>query len=277
MRFLIESIDDTRFKEFFEVCFISIIKKCSFADESSPKPYVSSKIIKKPASPIVEFNNIFNKYIVGLREVSKIRNRNSIEILDGNALDIRLDNKIDLAITSPPYINAFDYGRILRLENLWLGFLTEAELRDKKKIYVGTEKIKAKDEILNLNILSDSYLLDKCYNQLIKVDEKRALIVKKFFEDMKKNMLEVKEHLKDNGYYCIVIGNSMIRKIEIESWKILIEIGNKMGFEVDTYFNYEIRNPYINIPRKGKGGKISKDYVIVLKNINRGVKYGTKK
>lgn len=268
LRFLINEIEDIRFKEFFEVCFISIIKKSSFADDASPKPYVSTKIIKTPVNPISEFKNVFNKYIAGIVELSEIQPKNIIKILDGNALDIKLDGKVDLAITSPPYINAFDYGRTLRLENLWLGYLTEAELRDKKKIYVGTEKIKVKEEICNLDILADSKMLDSYYNELINIDEKRALIVKKFFEDMKLNMIQVKKHLKSQGHYCIVIGNSTIRKIEIESWKVLAEIAKSIGFEVDTYFNYVIQNPYINIPRKGRGGKISKDYIIVLKRNN---------
>lgn len=265
LRFLIEEIEDTRFKDFFKVCFISIIKKSSFADDASPKPYVSSKVIKTPVNPIVEFNNVFNKYIIGIEQLSEISSKTDIKILDGNALDIKLNKKVDLAITSPPYINAFDYGRTLRLENLWLGYLTEAELRDKKKVYVGTEKINVKDEVLNLDILSDSKMLENYYNDLISIDEKRALIVKKFFEDMKINMLQVKMNLKSQGYYCIIIGNSTIRKIEIESWRVLAEIAQNIGFEVDTYFNYVIQNPYINIPRKGKGGKISKDYILVLK------------
>ena len=265
LRFLIESIDNKKFKDFFKVCFISIIKRSSFADDASPKPYVSSKVIKKPVNPIIEFNNVFNKYIIGIEKLSEISSNADIRILEGNALDIKLNKKVDLAITSPPYINAFDYGRTLRLENLWLGYLTEAELRDKKKVYVGTEKIKVKDEVLNLDILSDSKMLENYYKDLIMIDEKRALIVKKFFEDMKTNMIQVKMNLKSQGYYCIVIGNSTIRKIEIESWKVLAEIGQKIGFEVDTYFNYIIQNPYINIPRKGKGGKISKDYILVLK------------
>lgn len=265
LRVLIEQIEDKRFIDFFKVCFISIIKKCSFADDSSPKPYVSSKVIKVPSNPISEFNSVFKRYITGIKNLSMLNRKNNIHIIQGNALNIDINKEIDLAITSPPYINAFDYGRTLRLENLWLGFLTESELRNKKKIYVGTEKIKPNEEILDLNILEESNLLKDYYNRLIHIDQKRALIVKKFFEDMKTNMLEVRKNLKDEGYYCIVIGNSTIRKIEIESWKVLGEIAEKNGYKIDTYFNYIIQNPYINIPRNGKGGKISKDYIIVLR------------
>ena len=43
----ISRIEDERIKDFLNVCFISIIRKCSKADNVSPKPYVSKRIIKK--------------------------------------------------------------------------------------------------------------------------------------------------------------------------------------------------------------------------------------
>jgi hypothetical protein len=63
----------------------------------------------------------------------------------------------------------------------------------------------------------------------------------------------------------IVIGNSKIRNVEIESWKVLEELGNLIGFETDLYFNYIIQNPYIRIPRGSKGGIINSDHVLILK------------
>ena len=74
--------------------------------------------------------------------------------------------------------------------------------------------------------------------------------------------------LKGNGHYCIVIGNSSIRNIEIESWKVLRDIAIHIGYTIDTNFNYIIQNPYIRIPRSGKGGKINTDHILVLtKNV----------
>lgn len=265
LRTLIESIDDIDIRDFYKVCFVSIIKKCSFADDVSPKPYVSSRVKKIPSEPIEEFYNIFSKYIASMIELSKLKLTKNARIIPGDALNVSLDVQVDLIITSPPYINAFDYGRTLRLENLWLGLLTEEELRDKKKRYVGTEKLKVDEEEANLEILNSSILLKQYFEKIVEKDKKRALIVKKFFEDMKSNLLEMKKILKSGGYYCIVIGNSTIRNVEIESWKIIRDIGIEVGFSVDTYFSYIIQNPYIRIPRSGRGGKISKDYVLVLK------------
>ena len=152
----------------------------------------------------------------------------------------------------------------MRLENLWLATLTEEMLREKKRLYVGTEKINTKKEQTNLDVLDKSKLLKVYYDQIVQQDVKRALIVKKFFEDMEDNLRCVYNQMNIGGKYVVVIGNSTIRKINVESWKVIEEIAHKMGFRTVQYFNYAIQNPYIRIPRKGVGGKISKDYVLVL-------------
>ena len=261
----INEIDNVKIKNFFKVCFVSIIKKCSYTDDSSPKPYVSSKIKKIPANPKDEFIKIYNKYYKGIEDLAKIKNFGEVEILKGDALNFELETKVNLVITSPPYINAFDYGRTMRLENLWLGLLTENELRDKKKDYVGTEKIKTYKEKEDLSILKESEILEKVYKNIVQNDEKRALIVKKFFDDMKTNYNQVKKCLNKDGHYVIVIGDSNIRQVKVKSSEILTEIAINNGFILEDKFSYIIKNPYINIPRNGIGGKINIDNVIVLR------------
>ena len=142
--------------------------------------------------------------------------------------------------------------------------MTEEMLREKKSQYVGTEKISTKKEKEDLTILEKSTLLRTYYDQIAEQDEKRALIVKKFFEDMEDNLRCVYSQMNICGKYVIVIGNSTIRKVNVESWRVIEEIANKIGFKTLQYFNYIIQNPYIRIPRKGMGGKINKDYVLVL-------------
>lgn len=260
----LEGIEDEEIADFFRLCFISIIKRVSNADDTSPKPYVSQKIKKIPPEAEREFANVYKRCLLMIKELSEHENLGRSIILDGDALHFTVPAPISLAVTSPPYINAFDYGRTMRLENLWLDRLTEKELREKKKEYVGTEKINKKEEELDLQILERSRLLKEYYEKIYEIDEKRALIVKRFFEDMEQNMRRVYEALEQNGKYMIVIGNSLIRKVNIESWRVLMELGGSLGYRTEEYFNYVIQNPYIRIPRNGKGGKINKDYVLVL-------------
>ncbi len=259
----INNIENKDFQKFFKVCFASIIKKCSFCDDVSPKPYVSTKVKKKENDAIIEFNSVFKKYIGMLEDFNSLGVKSKIKILDGDALNFKLDN-ISLAITSPPYINAFDYVRTMRLENLWLGTKNEEKLKESKKTYVGTEVIKIDKENEDLSVLKDSELLSECFYKIYAVDKKRALVVKKFFDDMKTNLLTVYKQMKQSGHYVIVIGNSNIRKVEIQSWKILKEIAIKIGFKFNSVFRYLIKNPYIRIPRNGRGGIVNYDYVLCL-------------
>lgn len=264
MKVYIDNIDDADVRDFFRLCMVSIIKRVSNADDTSPKPYVSGKVKKIPPTVEKEFTSVFRRYKQMITELSGIENMGRTNIIDGDALKFLVPEKIDLAITSPPYINAFDYGRTMRLENLWMATLTEEKLREKKSLYVGTEKINVKQEKSELAILEKSSLLKSYYYDIVEKDEKRALIVKKFFEDMQDNLNSVYRQMNEGGKYVIVIGNSTIRKVNVESWKVIEEIANDIGFKTIQYFNYIIQNPYIRIPRKGMGGKISKDYVLVL-------------
>ena len=260
----IDSIIDDDVRDLFKLCMVSIIKKVSNADDTSPKPYVSNKITKIPPTVEKEFSSIFKRYKQMVLELLNVRKFGTTKIIDGDALTFIAPFAIDLAITSPPYINAFDYGRTMRLENLWLSTLTEEMLREKKSCYVGTEKINSRKEKNDLTILQRSSLLKLYYGRIKEVDEKRALIVKKFFEDMEKNLRNIYGQMKQGGKYVIVIGNSTIRKVNVESWRVIEEIARGIGFKPIQNFSYIIQNPYIRIPRKGMGGKINKDYVLVL-------------
>lgn len=262
--FKIKNLSNIATINFLKVCFAAIIRKTSYADDQSPKPYISSKIKKIPKEPFQEFIEVSKKYLNLTKEFSNLNIEKNITFLSGDATNIFESIEIDLAITSPPYINAFDYSRILRLENIWLGHISEAELREKKRKYVGTENINLKKEEEDLTILSKSLLLNDIYFKILNHDKKRALIVKKFFEDMEKNLIQVYNKLKKNKKYCIIIGNSNIRNIEVESWKIIGDMAECIGFEIETYFSYKITNHYLRIPRGNKGGKVNSDYILVL-------------
>lgn len=87
----------------------------------------------------------------------------------------------------------------------------------------------------NLEILEKSVILKSYYNQIFEKDKKRALIVKKFFEDMEGNLKNTYKYLKPGGHYMIVIGNSSIRKVEVESWKVIQQLSELVGFKTETY------------------------------------------
>lgn len=265
---IIDGIKDSNPKIFLEVVLLAIVKKVSQADDASPKPYVSKKIIKNAPDVFTTFSKYFKRYRNALQEYMQYSFAGKVRVLEGDALNIQENVLVDLAITSPPYINAFDYPRTLRLENLWLNTQTEESLLESKSLYVGTERFNLKAEKeKSYSILQLSKQLDCNFKKIKEVDEKRAYVIKKFFDDMRLNLVNVNKHLKLNGVYVIVIGNSKIRNTEIRSAEIIKEIAENIGFKYEEHFSYQIKNPYIRIPRNGKGGIIKKDYVLVLKKV----------
>ena len=148
--------------------------------------------------------------------------------IDHDAKNIRYrDNYFDLAITSPPYLNAVDYPRTHQLEMYWLGLAT-GSLVDLKRKHVGTEAVLAKDykgfQRIGVKIADD------VISEIYKVDPRRAYICYKYLHDMNENMKEVYRTLKKGGRYVIVVGNNRVRKKIFETWRYLMSMAEDAGF-----------------------------------------------
>ena len=255
--------DNSKCRKFFYVILASIIRKVSNADNQSPKPYVSSRFNKDELNAIEIFFSSFKKFVEKIGEFSSLKNIGNAYIIGDDARRITkiIKGKIQLAVTSPPYINAFDYVRSLKLENLWLGLTDYNKLLKLRPKFVGTENI----IITEKGIPKTQYKnLQRILKGIYKVDKKRAWVVYKYFQDMETNILMTHDILKKGGCYTIVIGESKIRGIRIPTHQILADIALRKGYLLDNMFSYEIKNRYLRFPRKGRGGFIKKDWVVSL-------------
>jgi DNA modification methylase len=263
------SILNDKIKSFYLVCFISIIRKSSFSDDVSPKPYVSTKIKKTPLDPFIIFEKIVFNYLEKFNS-EDYNLYNDVKYIGDDAriaTSKKYFNKVKLICASPPYINAFDYVRILRLENIWLRNLDDDTIIQHKVKQIGTEQIyseKYNTIPSSLNLIE----LDSKIKELFKLDKKRAHIVKEYFSDMENNLISMNKYLMVNGHYVMVIGDCVIKDIEFPSYKYIIELAYKNGYTCERYFSYLIKNPYLRIPRMSRGGLIKYDRIIILKKTN---------
>ncbi len=259
------SIND-KIHDYLYVTLAAIIRKASNADEVSPKPYVSTRYPKTPAEPLELFYKTETLYRDAIIEFSETVAEFGCtsEILKSNdARNINGNQQIDLAVTSPPYINAYDYVRSLKFEDIWLGLASYAQLKKSRESYIGTEI--RKSFYSEYIYASQSKTLEPLTKSIEIVDVKRANIVKTYFEDMAKNLIAVCEQLKKNGRYAIVVGDSKIRNQDIPTATILTEIAERNGYSFDLSFKYVIRDRYLHLPRGNRGGIIKYDEVLVLK------------
>ncbi|MBU1783567.1 MAG: DNA methyltransferase [Patescibacteria group bacterium] len=253
---------DKHVYDFLSVCFANIIRKASNADEQSPKPYVSKRFPKIQNDDLSnKLKQIIIKYLSKIK-LSSVEFKNISQIIGNDATNFKYENKFDLAITSPPYINAFDYVRTLRLENLWLELDNESTLREVKKKHVGTESLPINEEIAHPKSFPKE--LSEIIKKIEIKDKKRALVVTKYFSAMSENMSTVFNHLKKGGHYVIVIGDSNIKGVPVDTHSILLKIGKNLGYKKDACFSYIIKNRYLRIPRQGRGGLIKNDWIISL-------------
>ncbi len=261
----IQSLDthDT-VKDFFKVCLSSIIRSVSNADDNCTRT-----VIRKKLNKLVRPSDALNRFVKALQvKVPKMiafsQNYpsditvNFPDDMDARNIKYRA-NYFDLAVTSPPYVNAVDYPRTHQLEMYWLGF-AQNSLTALKKQNVGTESVSASHYKLRHEIGIPE--ADRVMANIFEDDPRRAFIAFKYLDDMRKNLVEVYKVLREGGRYIIVVGNNRIRGQLFESWKYLMPIAENIGFEVETYFGSEIIKHFIKVPR---GERINTDWILVLK------------
>jgi DNA modification methylase len=260
----IESLDVTQAtRNFFKICFSSILRAVSNADDNCTRTVIRKKLNKKvyPADALERFVETILINTPKMIEFSRICPQyvRTDFPSDNDARDIRYpENYFDLAVTSPPYANAVDYPRTHQLEIYWLGF-ADGSLTPLKKKHVGTESVSAAEYQTSHTVGISA--ADATIERIFEKDQRRAFIAYKYLEDMRSNLVEVRRVLKKGSKYAIVVGNNKIRGEVFENWKYIMEMAEHVGFHVDCYFGSEIINHFIKVPREER---INTDWVIVL-------------
>ncbi|TFG28031.1 hypothetical protein EU527_17845, partial [Candidatus Thorarchaeota archaeon] len=130
--------------DFYRVVLSSIIRDMSNADPHCTRTVLRKNVVKKIDSgdTLACFSQRLESQITNMKTFSglyKKLNVREVSVPDGTATETGLDDtSIDLAITSPPYINAVDYPRTHQLEMYWLGLLGTMPLSHVKRKYIGT-------------------------------------------------------------------------------------------------------------------------------------------
>jgi len=250
--------------DFLLICFSSIIRKVSEADDNCTRTVIRKNRRKdiKVGYALKFFKTRLDKAVSSMASFTEASNGCRVKIpRQASAIDMSIfqDKQFDLAITSPPYVNAVDYPRTHQLEMYWLG-LASGSLAPLKRRHVGTEVVRVENyrELHKTGIKSADGVLKKIY----KIDPRRAYIASKYVSDMSINLKEVYRVLNKRGRYVVVVGSNMIRGNTFENWKYIKESALQIGFEVEVHFISIIINHFIRISRKER---IEEDHVLVLR------------
>ena len=266
LAYISSAIESSKFdeptKNFWRICLSSIIRSVSQADNNCTRTVIRRKLNKQvnPGDAISSFVKRMKVNVEGMLSYIDLGPIGQVSIPDG--LDARNligvdESSVDLAVTSPPYLNAVDYPRTHQLELYWLG-LAEGSLRDLKSQHVGTEVVSARDYQTRH---ATGTKADETIAKIYEIDPRRAFIASKYILDMVENLREVWRVLKPGKRYVLVVGNNTVRGNTFETWKYLLDVASQLGYKIDCHFTSGIINHFIKVPRLER---IDEDHILVL-------------
>ena len=226
-------------------------------------PDVIGTFKKKTETNILNMENFFKS----------IDNKTKTTVIYGNSAT---DNKIpkesiDSIITSPPYGDSrttVAYGQFSRLSTQWIDILEDPNTASKidKELLGGRPSADLKN---NLHSEHLAEVLKKISSQ----SQKRAKDVLSFYLGLEQCLRQAHYMLKPNKYFCIVIGNRLVKQVRIPTDFIIAELCINIGFVCEDIFVRNIpgkRMPLKNSPTNVTGQleeTMNKESIVILKKI----------
>jgi len=180
------------------------------------------------------------------------------------------DKKIDLVITSPPYLNSFDYTDVYMPELWSLGYVNNYEqvriLRESTfKSHVQI-KWKIDENLLEPEIRAIIEEVKQGQKDLW--NDSIPQMIGGYFIDIHILMKELSRVVKTGGMVCIIVGTSSYNKVTIPTDMLLIKIALQYKFiccEIKIIRN--LKRSSGQVDENGKSLSPLKEVLIVLKKI----------
>jgi DNA modification methylase len=255
-------------RAFVLVVFSSTLRWVSNADDQSQKTYVSGTLEKAPPAVAGVFWRFFRRAVAGLADLNRKRHSEAVTVIpdDADATRLRVaDGAVDLAVTSPPYLDSVDYPYNMMLEYFWLGprlgVPDRRAFNDLRRRPIGAKNPAERNDLPS--VLNDIVRLEA-------MPPLRRAAATTYFELMERHFAEVARVLKPGARYVFVVGNSQTCAGVIPLHDALIRLAEAAGLRLERAFGYRIRRHYMKFPRRGRGGIILIDWVLVFQKARSG-------
>ncbi|MDR2684305.1 MAG: DNA methyltransferase [Prevotellaceae bacterium] len=224
IKHFIDTIQDEKIRRFFLIPFSETVRECSYTRNSE------FKLFRMKSEDILNFNpDVISVYLNKLE--------NAI-FLYSNFYFPKLDEKVninvqystfkpqkeyfDVVLTSPPYGDSrttVAYGQFSTLSNEWLGIDYARKIDG---MLMGGTKPK---QNINNGIIAD-YI-----SEINKVDNRRALEVSAFYNDLEVSINKVADSVRKGGKSVYVVGNRTVKNVQLPTDQFIAEKFEANGFK----------------------------------------------
>ncbi|MBE7509343.1 MAG: hypothetical protein HS118_04050 [Bacteroidia bacterium] len=231
----IDRVENSKVKDLLICAFSKIIVRVSNQDsevrytaknKNHPDEIVFSLFIATILNYIEELND--KEHFISAN--AKILNGDTNEVLKNFS-----DNHFDFVITSPPYINTFDYYLYHKLRMFWLGY----DHRPVRQKEIGNHH---------------------------RIDTKKFEIAKaEYIQSMTEIMNGLSRVSKPNSYFVMVIGDGIVDGITIDMSKVIAEICEHCDYEIENVESVNLSDITRSFNKKFSNAP-KKEHNITLKN-----------
>lgn len=269
----------THLKNFVLVSASSTVRRVSRADPKISKPFVSKYMRQRFESGPVDWRTmevfrgqvdkylgrVFSFYSSMKSRVASLKCDPEVTFLfpqDARTLHEVRNASVDIAITSPPYVNAQEYFRTVKLELFWLGLATSKSLPSLDKKILGTERVTTKDDMSYRETGVPS--LDPGLRKVYEMDPWRWRVAFEYFVGLRAHFHRMSEVIKSGGKYGFLVGDNTVRKVPLPVHLGVIQIAEEEGFRCTDKVYDRIVSRALSPNRNNSAGLIDVEWLLTF-------------
>ncbi len=233
---VLNEIDDKTTREFFKLALINATMKCSYVFKDGSV----LKVRKKNVPPLrFMFRRVVQRMIKDLEKMNLTKVEAHVDF--GDARMLKIDTKVDVIVTSPPYLNKIEYKNVYRIENeLFFSDVPKPPIRS----YFGLREGK---EFPIREIIGD-------YDDNVLA----------YFQDIYESLKEMYRVLEKGGKAHIVIGDGLSGEKVIDVLENVKILSEDVGF---THLKTLVGNERVaTTPQRRKVGILREGLVSLIKD-----------
>lgn len=268
IKHFIDKIEDRDVRHFFLIPFSETVRECSYTRNNE------FKLFRMKPEDLLHFNpDAIGVYLKKLGDTIFLYSNFYFPKLDDKVnVNVQYatfqpkDDYFDVVLTSPPYGDSrttVAYGQFSTLSNEWLGIDYARKIDG---MLMGGVKPK---ENIKTGIIAD-YI-----SEINKVDNKRALDVSAFYNDLEVSIRQVAKSVRRGGKSVYVVGNRTVKNVQLPTDQFIAEKFEQNGFKHLITYERALSNksmPSKNSPTNKVGRTVNTmlwEYIVICEKTSK--------
>jgi 16S rRNA G966 N2-methylase RsmD len=266
IKYFIDKIENKKIRNFFLIPFSETVRDCSYTRNNE------FKLFRMKEQDLLNFNpDVIGVYFKKFDDALFLYSNFYFPKLEKEPkVDVQYskfqpqDEFFDVVLTSPPYGDSrttVAYGQFSTLSNEWLGINYARKIDG---MLMGG--VKPKNNITK-GIIAD-YI-----SEINKIDNKRALDVSAFYNDLDSSIKKVAGSVRKGGKSIYVVGNRTVKNVQLPTDQFIAEKFEENGFKHLTTYKRALSSksmPSRNSPTNEAGKTVSTmlwEYIVVCEKV----------